>query len=96
MKNLLAKVVVFFDTVRNIGRVRYKTIVYVRHARRRMKWRKISEEEVVRTLNNPDKIEALEENKYHAYKLMGPKNIRVTYRLSVDEVVVLTVVDKTD
>ena len=94
MKSLLTKISAFFLGKRTGAK--YKTIRYVRHARRRMKWRKISEEEVVRTLNNPDKIEALEENKYHAYKLMGPKNIRVTYRLSVDEVVVLTVVDKTD
>ena len=32
-------------------------IVFDRHAKRRMKWRKISEEEVYFTLGNPDKIE---------------------------------------
>ena len=94
MKSLLTKISAFFFG-QKIGN-KYKKIGYVRHARRRMKWRRISEEEVVKTLNNPDKTEALEENKYHAYKSIGPKNIRVTYRLSVDEVVVLTVVDKSD
>ena len=94
MKSLLTKILVFL-----IGKrtgVKYKTLKYVRHARRRMKWRKISEEEVVRTLNDPGKVEALEENKYHAYKSIGSKNVRVTYRLSVDEIVILTVVDKSD
>jgi len=73
-----------------------KVIEYVRHARQRMKWRKISEEEVRLTLDNPDKLILLEENKHHAYKVMNTRNIRVTYRLLKDSFVVLTVVDKSD
>ena len=73
-----------------------KAVIYVRHARRRMQWRRISEEEVIQTLNNPDKIVPLEENKYHVYKMIGVRNIRVTYKLSGEDIVVLTVVDKSD
>jgi len=32
-------------------------IRFDRHAKRRMKWRRISEEEVYQALNNPDKME---------------------------------------
>lgn len=34
-----------------------KALRFVRHVRRRMKWRRISEEEVMLTLSNPDKTE---------------------------------------
>ena len=71
-------------------------IDYIRHARRRMKWRKISEDEVTQTLNQPDKTFFLGEDKYHAYKIMGLRNIRVTYRSSGQDIIVLTVVDKSD
>jgi len=34
-----------------------KNVRFDRHARRRMKWRKISEEEVLDALNRPERIE---------------------------------------
>ena len=93
MKNLLSKITSFFG---GSWKIKYKNIGYVRHARRRMKWRKISEEEVAQVLNDPEQTVPLEENKYHAYKIIGPRNIRVTYRMIDGEIVVLTVVDKSD
>ncbi|MDO8674686.1 MAG: DUF4258 domain-containing protein [Candidatus Omnitrophota bacterium] len=94
MKSALNKILAFFGA-KTVG-VKYKTIEYVRHARRRMKWRQISEEEVVRTLSSPDKTVVLEDNRYHVYKVIGSRNVRVTYRLSAGKVMVLTVVDKSD
>lgn len=95
MKNLLEKITAFFCGG-NPRKVRYKSIECGRHARRRMKWRSISEEDVKQVLNNPDQIVALEENKWHACRAMGSRNIRVTYRISGDELIVLTAVDKSD
>ena len=92
---MLAKIAAFLNGASS-RRIKYKTIGYVRHARRRMKWRKISEEEIRRTLNNPDQVTPLEDNKYHAYKIIESRNIRVTYRLLTDALIVLSVVDKSD
>jgi len=41
-------------------------IKYTRHAKRRMKWRKISEDEIKLTLAMPDKIEKVD-NRQNAF-----------------------------
>ena len=45
-----------------------KEIYFSRHAKRRMKWRKISEEEVQNTISNPEKIETSIKGRKNAYK----------------------------
>lgn len=55
-----------------------KTVRFDRHARRRMKWRKISEEEVNLTLNYPDKTEKSEKGRINMFKAIGTKYIKVT------------------
>ena len=61
-----------------------------------MKWRRISENEVMQTLSRPDKTVPLGQDKYHAYKIMGSRNIRVTYKRFAEDITVLTVGDKSD
>ena len=74
----------------------HKVVVYTRHAKRRMKWRKISEEEIISTLSDPDEIQPLEDGKEHVYKTLEGRYIRVTRRELESEIVVITVVDKSD
>jgi len=48
-----------------------KALRFDRHARRRMKWRRISEEEVTLTLSNPDKTEQSIKGRINVYKTIG-------------------------
>jgi hypothetical protein len=69
-------------------------IRFDRHARRRMKWRKISEEEIYLALENPDKIEESIKGRINIYKSIGQRYIKVTYKKLSDEILIISVVDK--
>jgi len=71
-----------------------KSVRFDRHAKRRMKWRKISEEEVNLTLNNPDKIEQSIRGRINVYKVIGERYIKVTYKEFSEEVLIISIVDK--
>lgn len=73
-----------------------KLVKYDRHARRRMKWRKISQAEVEQTLNKPDKTELTPEGRKNAFKAIGHRYIKVTYREFPNELLVISAVDKAD
>jgi len=53
-----------------------KEIKYDRHARRRMKWRKISQAEIEQTLKEPDKTEITGEGRKNAFKSIGDRYIK--------------------
>ena len=53
-----------------------KEIKYDRHARRRMKWRKISQAEIEQTLKDPDKTELTREGRKNAFKAIGERYIK--------------------
>ncbi len=69
-------------------------IRFDRHARRRMKWRGISEEEVSVLLEDPDKVEESIRGRINAYKRSGQRNLKVTYKESSGQTLVISVVDK--
>lgn len=71
-----------------------KPVRFDRHVRRRMKWRKISEEETYLVLENPDKIETSIQGRVNAYKSMGRRYIKVTYKEFPGEILIISVVDK--
>ncbi len=71
-----------------------KIVRFDRHAKKRMKWRKISEEEVNLTLNNPDKVEQSIRGRINVYKVIGERYIKVTYKEFSEEVLIISVVDK--
>ncbi|MBU4372546.1 MAG: DUF4258 domain-containing protein [Proteobacteria bacterium] len=54
-------------------------VKFDRHALRRMKRRKISEAEVMTTLENPERIEDTIKGKKNAYRLIGDRFLKVTY-----------------
>lgn len=67
---------------------------FSRHARRQMKWRRASEEEVLRVLNNPARLEETIGERKTAYKLLGNRSLKVTYKDEKSETVVITVIEK--
>ncbi len=71
-----------------------KRIRFDRHARRRMKWRRISEEETILVLNNPDRTEQSIKGRTNFYKTVGDRHIKVTFKDFSDEILVISVVDK--
>ncbi|MEW6274069.1 MAG: DUF4258 domain-containing protein [Bacillota bacterium] len=71
-----------------------KEIKYTRHAKRRMKWRKITEEEVRLTLLNPDQTEDSIKGRINACKTIGFKYIKVTYKEWLNEILIISVVNK--
>ena len=71
-----------------------KNIRFDRHARRRMKWRGISEKEVLAVLEEPDMIEESIRGRKNVFKLMGVKNLKVTYKEINGEILIISAVDK--
>ena len=65
-------------------------IEYTRHARRRMKWRKISGKEVELAINSPDDLELSEKNRMNAFKKIRGKILKVTYQKYDDRIQVIT------
>lgn len=73
-----------------------KPLIYDRHAKRRMKWRRISQEEVESVLNNPDKVEPTKMGRSNAFKRMGTRYLKVTYKELPDAILIISAVDKSD
>lgn len=71
-----------------------KSVRFDRHARRRLQWRRISEEEVMQVLNSPDRIEPSLKGRVNAFKTVGAKYLKVTYRELSEELLVISVVNK--
>lgn len=69
-------------------------IKFDRHARRRMKWRKISEAEVMMTLEHPERTEDTIKGRKNAYRLIGGRPIKVTYKVDMQEILVISAVVK--
>ena len=72
------------------------SIRYDRHARRRMRWRGISETEVEDTILDPDRVEPSIRGRTNAYKQIGDRQIRATFVETEDGILIITVVDRTD
>jgi hypothetical protein len=64
------------------------------HVKRRMRWRRISEEEVSLTIENPDRIEESIRGRTNVYKLIGERYIKVTYKEFSDQTLVISAVEK--
>ena len=73
-----------------------RIISYDRHARRRMRWRRISQEEVEGVLRDPERLEPTERGRMNAFKWVGNRYLRVTFRELESSVLVISVVDRTD
>lgn len=71
-----------------------EVIIFDRHARHRMKWRKITEDEVKIVLAEPEKIETTEKGRLNAFKSVNERYLKVTYKEFPDHILVITAMDK--
>jgi hypothetical protein len=69
-------------------------IQFDRHAKRRMRWRRISEEEVYLAIESPDKIEESIKGRTNVYKFIGERYIKVTYKDFSGQILVVSAVIK--
>lgn len=69
-------------------------IIYTRHAKGRMRWRKISEQDVERAIAAPDSTEQIASNKMHYFKTVDSQLIRVTAVYENDHYVIITAIKR--
>lgn len=69
-------------------------VKYTRHAKRRMKWRRISKEEIEKTLEAPDRTESCGGRRVNAFKSLGERLLKVSYVIEANEILIISVVDK--
>jgi hypothetical protein len=61
-----------------------------------MKWRRISEREVEAVLSHPDKLEETGRGRINAFKRLGERLLKVSYKDLGEEVLIISAVDKSD
>lgn len=59
-----------------------------------MKWRDISENELRLAITNPDKLEDTIEGRKNAFKTIGSRLLKITYKPEDDNLVVITAIVK--
>ena len=59
-----------------------------------MKWRRVSEAEVLSVLEVPDRTEQSVDERNNAYKQVGNRWLKVTHKEDAGNVVVITVIEK--
>lgn len=69
-------------------------IVFSRHARRQMRWREISEEEVKLALSAYDEMEDSVKGRKNVFKLIGKRYIKVIFKEEDGKYVVITALVK--
>jgi len=55
-------------------------ILFSRHAKRQMRWRKITEIEVKSVIDEPDTLVDTIQGRKNAFKLIGSRNLKITYK----------------
>lgn len=69
-------------------------VFFSRHARRQMKWRKITENEVRSAINEPDTSADTVKGRRNAFKMVDGRLIKVTYKPEDDSLTVITAMVK--
>ena len=69
-------------------------IRFTRHAKNRMRGQGISQKDVEICLEAPEKVELVSLGKMNAWRKLGGKFLRVTYREEDDSILVITAVLK--
>lgn len=59
-----------------------------------MKWRRVSEADVVSVLNAPDRVEQSMDGRINAYKSLGDRLLKATYIEEKGNIVLITVIEK--
>ncbi len=69
-------------------------VFFSRHARRQMKWRKISEDEVRAAIDDPAGLMDTIKGRKNAFKMVGGRSLKVTYKPEGEILTVITAVVK--
>ena len=69
-------------------------ISFSRHAKRQMKWREITEDEVKDTVLYPESVEDSIKGRKNAFKHIGKKYLKVTFHKEINKITIVTAVDK--
>jgi len=59
-----------------------------------MKWRRVSEAEVLSALDAPDRVEQSRDERINVYKSVGDRFLKATYVEEAGDIVVITVIEK--
>jgi hypothetical protein len=65
-----------------------------RHAKRQMKYREIAEDEIIEVVTVPERVEDAMYGRKNAFKKIGDKLLKVTYRYEGQKLVIITAVIK--
>ena len=68
-----------------------KPVNYDRHAKRRMEERGVTDEEVEITIREPEHSKASIKGRQNAYRFVGGRFLRVTFKEEVKNILVITV-----
>jgi hypothetical protein len=68
-----------------------KPVRYDRHAKRRMEERGVAEEEVEVAMKEPEHLESSIKGRRNAYRFIGGRFLRVTFKEEVNHMLVITV-----
>ena len=71
-------------------------IYFSRHAKRQMKWRKISEDEVRNAILNPEEVQDSVKGRKNVFKHINKKWIKVTFKEEDDKITIITAIDKSN
>jgi hypothetical protein len=69
-------------------------IYFSRHAKKQMKWRGITEEEVRKTILYPEEVKDSVKGRKNAFKHIEQKWLKVTFKQEIDRVAIITALDK--
>ena len=69
-------------------------IIFSRHARRQMKWRRITEKEVKSSIDDPDMLVDTIKGRKNAFKIFGSRHLKITYKAEDGIITVITAVVK--
>ena len=78
----------------NVAETLMMKISFSRHARRQMKWRKISENEVRSAVNEPDNLVDTVKGRKNAFKTVGGRPLKITYKPEGQILTVITALVK--
>jgi hypothetical protein len=70
-------------------------IRFSRHAKRRMKWRSISEDEIKAVVKKPDVVEPSVKGRKNARKIVSDRVLQVTYIEEDGDFIIVTAIDLT-
>ena len=69
-------------------------IIFSRHAKRQMKWRKITEKEVKSAIGAPDMSEDTIKGRKNAFKIIRGRHLKITYKPEDGKLTVITAMVK--